>query len=172
MATEDQRASKPAVKAASLGLSWSNLRKMSSAPKMNFLPGTPGVARGDKSEEKISFVQDDLELQWMAMCNRMPEKLSVIAARMKNMQPVITELPNVEVSVGNELVRDDMEKIRGSILNTLKMYLHNSDITLTIKVEEQQDEVKILSRREQFEEMKRQNPSVEKLRSIFDLELA
>jgi DNA polymerase-3 subunit gamma/tau len=139
---------------------------------MNVLPGTPGVDNGEKREENASFTQDDLELQWMSMCNRMPQNLVGIATRMKNMTPVITELPKVAVTVGNELIRDEMEKIRGSILSTLKMYLHNSGIELDIQVAEQQGDEKVLSRREQFEELTKNNAAVEKLRSVFDLELA
>ena len=166
---------KPAVKAANIGMSWNNLKKMSTAPKMNFLPGMPGFSNGEKKEENATFSQDDLELQWMAMCNRMPQKqtqLIGLATRMKNMVPMIMDFPVVEVVVGNELIRDEMEKVHGSIENTLKVYLHNSAITLTVRVEEQKSDVKILTRKEQFEELTKDNPSVEKLRLEFDLELA
>lgn len=108
----------------------------------------------------------------MSMCNRMPQKLSGIAARMKNMNPVITDMPAVEVVVPNEIIRSEVESIRGSILSTLKLYLHNSDITLTLRVAEHEAHEKILTRREQFELMSQQNASVEKLRKAFDLELA
>ncbi len=158
------------VKAGSLGLSWNNLRQ-SANRKMNILPGTIGVEQKTEKEESV-FTQDDLELQWMSMCNRMPQKLVGIATRMKNMNPVITELPKVEVVVGNELIQVEMEKIRGSIQNTLKIYLHNSGIELTIRVDEHREEVKILTRGEQLEELLKANPSVGKLREVFDLELA
>jgi DNA polymerase-3 subunit gamma/tau len=102
----------------------------------------------------------------------MPQKLVGIATRMKNMTPVITEMPKVEVVVGNELIKQEMDKIHGSIVNTLKMYLHNSAIVLDVRVDEQHQEVKILSRREQFMEMVKENKAVEALRSVFDLELA
>ncbi len=158
------------VKAGSLGLSWNNLRQ-SANRKMNILPGTIGVEQKTEKEESV-FTQDDLELQWMSMCNRMPQKLVGIATRMKNMNPVITELPKVEVVVGNELIQAEMEKIRGSIQNTLKIYLHNSGIELTIRVDEHREEVKNLTRGEQLEELLKANPSVGKLREVFDLELA
>ena len=163
-------ASPQKVKAGSLGLSWNNLRQ-SANRKMNILPGTIGVEQKTEKEESV-FTQDDLELQWMSMCNRMPQKLVGIATRMKNMNPVITELPKVEVVVGNELIQAEMEKIRGSIQNTLKIYLHNSGIELTIRVDEHREEVKILTRGEQLEELLKANPSVGKLREVFDLELA
>ena len=125
-----------------------------------------------KKDEQEPCSQDDLELQWMSMCNRMPQKLSGIAARMKNMNPVILELPQIEVVVPNEIVRDEMEQIRGSILNTLKLYLHNNAITMTMRVAKKEEREKILTRREQFEWMSRQNPAVEMLREAFDLVLA
>ena len=163
---------KPTLKAGSLGLSWNNLRKMSAPQKkMNILPGTMGAENISK-DDAATFSQEDLELQWMAMCNRMPQKLVGIATRMKNMTPVITEMPKVEVVVGNELIKQEMDKIHGSIVNTLKMYLHNSAIVLDVRVDEQHQEVKILSRREQFMEMVKENKAVEALRSVFDLELA
>jgi len=158
------------IKASQLGLSWKNLRQQA-RPKMQILPGTPGMDE-QKGKETEPFGQDDLELQWMSMCNRMPQRLSGIAARMKNMNPQITELPAVEVVVPNEIVKSEMEQIQGSILATLKLYLHNSAITLSLRVAERQEQARILTRREQFEEMVRQNASVEKLREEFDLELA
>lgn len=108
----------------------------------------------------------------MSMCNRMPQKFSGIAARMKNMNPTITTLPSLEVVVENQIMFDQMQTIKGSIVNTLRLYLHNSDITLNMRLAERHEQAKILTRREQFEEMSRQNPSVEKLRALLDLELA
>ena len=162
--------SKPTIKASSLGMSWNKLR-LQNNPKMQILPGTQGV--DDKTvEEQAAFTQDELELQWMSMCNRMPQRLSGIAARMKNMNPRVVELPAVELVVPNEIIKTEVENIRGSIVSTLKLYLHNSGITLTIRVAERQEQARTLTRREQFEEMVRANASVEKLRAAFDLEFA
>ena len=151
--------------------SWGNLRQQAQPKKMQILPGTQGVDEKNIVEQE-AFSQEDLELQWMSMCNRMPQRLSGIAARMKNMNPAIKELPAVEVVVPNEIIKTEMETIRGSIVSTLKMYLHNSNITLTVSVAEQEAHQKILTRREQFELMSSRNASVEKLREEFDLELA
>jgi len=163
-------ANRPNIKANSLGLSWKNLKNQAKS-KMQTLPGT--LAIDDKNNaETVEFSQEDLELQWMAMCNRMPQKLSGIAARMKNMNPQIMQMPQVEVLVPNEIIKTEMENIKKSILSTLKIYLHNKDITLTLRVAEQQEQRPILSRREQYEEMERQNPAIAKLKEVFDLELA
>jgi DNA polymerase-3 subunit gamma/tau len=162
--------SRPTIKVGSLGTSWNNLRQQSRPTKMNILPGTE--SGGQRIETNQPFTQDDLELQWMSMCNRMPSHLVGIATRMKNMTPVITEMPAIELVVSNELIRDDIERIHGSIVKTLKMYLKNDAITLTVVVAEREEQTKILTRREQFEEMCHQNPLIEKLREAFDLELA
>jgi len=161
---------RPAIKVSQLGMSWNNLRQQSQ-PKMQILPGTQGIDEKGKAEKEV-FSQEDLELQWMSMCNRMPQRLSGIAARMKNMNPRITEFPAVELLVPNEIIKAEVEQIRRSILATLKLYLHNTDITMTLRVAEKQEQTRILSRREQFEELTKENPVVEKLRAEFDLELA
>ena len=166
-------AAKPVAspKISTLGFSWNNLRKQGSDSKMQIIPGTIGD-RKEGNEGNASFSQADLELQWMSMCNRMPQHLSGIAARMKNMNPVITELPKVEVVVDNDLIKQEIENIHKNIVKTLQLYLHNSDITIDIRIAERQEQVKVLTRREQFELMSRKNPAIEKLRQAFDLELA
>ena len=165
-----QSPQKPSLKVSSLGLSWNNLRQQS-RQKMQILPGTQGIEEKNVTEEE-QFSQEDLELQWMSMCNRMPQKLYGIASRMKNMNPQIKAFPAVEVVVPNEIVKTEMENIQGSILSTLRLYLHNVKLTLALRVAERQEQAKILTRREQFEEMERQNPSIKKLCEAFDLELA
>ncbi|MBQ7510450.1 MAG: DNA polymerase III subunit gamma/tau [Prevotella sp.] len=160
----------PRVSLSSISMSFNNLRNQSRPQKMQILPGTPGVEM--KKDEQALFTQDDLEMQWMSMCNRMPQRLSGIAARMKNMIPTIVQMPAVEVVVPNEIVRDEMEHIKGSIISTLKLYLRNNAITLSLRVAEASEREKILTRREEFELMCHQNPAMEKLLQTFDLVLA
>ena len=168
---------RPVLKTAqgAIGYSWQNLRQAAKPKKMQIIPGTLDVNDPNakpKDNENETFSQQDLELQWMSMCNRMPQKFSGVAARMKNMQPTITDFPHVEVVADNALVFEQLNGIKNKIASTLKVYLHNSFIELSIRVAEQQEQVKILSRREQFEEMSKNNPAIEKLRQLMNLELA
>ena len=167
-------ASRPQLK-KDIGSSFKKLREktQSSKGKMQVIPGTlNGNPFAVIKDEQLAFTQQELELQWMMMCNRMPQHLSGIATRMKNMNPVIIEIPHLEVVVENQLAYDQMMEIKGSIVNTLKVYLHNNAITLDIKVAEHQEKVRILTRREQFELMEKEYPAVGKLRELLDLELA
>ena len=158
---------------SSISFSWNNVREMSRKKKSiigNLIDDGSGNA--DAAEEMVEFTQQDLALQWLSMCNRMPQKLGAIATRMKNMTPVITDHPAIEVVVDNQLALEQMEQIKGSIVNTLKRDLHHQGITLTMRVAEHQERERLLSRREQYEQMEQENPSVAKLREFFDLQLA
>ena len=159
----------PKMKLGNIGFSWNTLLQKKSS-KMNVIPGT--AAPSMEQQDDVAFSQEDLELQWMSMCNRMPQEYSGIATRMKNMNPVITEFPKLKVVVDNTLIQQEMENFKGRIVKTLINSLHNSGITLDIEVAELTDRPKLLTRREQFELMSKENPAVEILRQEFDLELA
>ena len=162
---------KPTIKLGGLGFSWKNLRQQQTKPvKINTIPSAVSV--NVEQETDAVFTQEELELQWLSMCNRMPQEFSGIATRMKNMNPVIKLFPAIEVFVDNALVKQEMDDFKGRILKTLQNTLHNDGITLEITIVEHEGPVKPLTRREQFEIMSKENPAVEKLRQAFDLELA
>ena len=169
-----QSASKRPTLKSTVSMSFKNVLQNTRPKKMTVIPGTfdasdPNAAPKD---EEHTFSQQDLELQWMLMCNRMPQKLSGIATRMKNMNPVITDFPNVEVTADNQVALDQLEQIKGSIIATLKTYLHNKSITLSLCLADKEEVAPILSRREQYEQMEKENPSIAKLRELLNLELA
>ena len=158
------------MKLGGIGFSWNNLRNQDKFSKMNVIPGKVSTTPGQQAD--TAFSQEALELQWMAMCNRMPQQYSGIATRMKNMNPVIKQSPAIEVIVDNALIKQEMEDFKGRIVKTLQNTLHNNAITLDIRIVEQQEHLKVLTRREQFELMGKENPAIDKLRQVFDLELA
>lgn len=123
-------------------------------------------------QEQQTFTDEDLQFQWMAMCNRMPQEYTGISNRMKSIMPIISNFPNVTLNVENKLVKEQIEQIQGKILSTLKLHLHNTAITLTINVAEHEGPVRSLTRAEQYELLEKENPSVKRLRGLLDLELA
>lgn len=166
---------RPVLKADNdVGFSWNKVREMSKKKKIQIVPGmlAPNDPNSKPTSSDNRFTQEDLELQWMSMCNRMPQKYSAIATRMKNMNPEIKEFPHVVVTVDNQVILEQMQQIQKSILNTLKLYLNNESVTFELVLADISEPVKVLSRREQFEEMGKENPAVEKLRELMDLELA
>ena len=169
---KSEKAAAPKMKLDNIGFSWGTLLQKNKNPKgkMNIIPGT--VSGSMEQQTNAEFTQEELELQWMSMCNRMPQEYSGIATRMKNMNPVITEFPKLQVTVDNTLIQQQMEDFKGRIVKTLINSLHNVGITIDIIVAEQTGQKKLLTRREQFEALSKENPAVEKLRQDFDLELA
>ncbi len=171
--TATPKTAKPLIKPksmSSISFSWNNLRKKNSPQTTAQAETTQG--ENATSEQIQKFGQHDLELEWLSMCNRMPQQFYGVASRMKNMSPTITEFPAIEVTVENQLAREQIENIKGKILSTLKLHLQNNDITLSIRIAEHQEQEKTLSRREQFELMEKENPSVKKLRELLNLQLA
>ena len=171
--TATPKTAKPLIKPksmSSISFSWNNLRKKNSPQTTAQAETTQG--ENATSEQIQKFGQHDLELEWLSMCNRMPQQFCGVASRMKNMSPTITEFPAIEVTVENQLAREQIENIKGKILSTLKLHLQNNDITLSMRIAEHQEQAKTLSRREQFELMEKENPSVKKLRELLNLQLA
>ena len=166
---------RPKVSLSGIGFSWNKLNRQEKSPQkggIQIIPGTINLPTAQNAVTDAVFSQTDLEFQWMSMCNRMPQNLSGIATRMKNMNPVITEFPAIELVVDNALIKQEIEDILKSVTKTMQIYLRNDQITFSIRVAEQKEQVKILSRREQYEAMVQKNPAVAHLQQAFDLELA
>lgn len=155
------------VKLGGIGKTFANLkRKNEESDKVSY----------DETEvkdtgERNNFTEDQLLTQWMAMCNRMPQQMTGMAARMKNMMPKITDFPNIEVVVDNQILLDDITKIKGRIRNTLIMELRNSDITLNLRLAKPEEIKRIPTNRERFDELKNNNSAFKKLSDMLKLEL-
>ncbi|WP_315367712.1 DNA polymerase III subunit gamma/tau [Prevotella koreensis] len=131
-----------------------------------------------KEEEEVkdtgehrTFTEDELCTVWYAMCSRMPQQLAGLSVRIKNLQPKITEFPNVEVVVDNQLLLDDITKIKTKILATLVKDLKNDDITLSLRKAKEEEVGRVLTRKEQYMELTKKNKAVAKLQELLSLEL-
>ena len=124
------------------------------------------------TNDNVAFTQEALELEWMAMCNRMPQKMIGLAQRMKNMRPAITNFPEVEIVVTNQQLMSQLNDIKGRIKVTLCNTLHNKNLSLTLRLAEAEEIKPILSRKELFDLIRKDNPAIEKLRLELDLHLS
>ena len=122
-------------------------------------------------QQKEKFTEDDLIMQWNAMCMRMPKEMYGISSRMRNILPTITDFPTIEIKVDNNILLKEINIIKNRIRNTMVQYLKNDDIQLNIRLAEGQELSKALTRKELFEEMLTNNHSIQKLRLQLGLEL-
>ena len=159
---------KRTIRLGAFGTNFANLKRKNSVPE----PMIPDSQEAENISENKEFTNDQLLIQWIAMCARMPQQMTGIAARMKNMTPVITDFPNVEVVVDNEILLEDISKIKGRIRNTLAMTLKNSNIQLSLKLAKPEDIKRIPTNRERFDMLIGNNDAFKSLVLELGLELS
>ena len=141
-------------------------------------------AQNEKSEEKNGeqfdvdttkekgFTQDQLETSWYAMLVRMPQSLRGLATRLKNVTPRITEFPKIEIVVDNQILLTQVEPIKLRIKATLAKELNNGQINVEWRVAQGTEVKPLLTKRESFEEMKKENPALAKLCQALNLDMS
>ena len=111
------------LKLKGLGMTFASLKQQEKDEKVN----NAAEVEIKNKDENANFNDDDLQLQWLTMCNRilLNKEMTALAQRMKNVQVKITTLPNIEVLVDNKLLLDEIEGIKGRIRASLAATLHN-----------------------------------------------
>ncbi|MCI5813909.1 MAG: DNA polymerase III subunit gamma/tau [Bacteroidales bacterium] len=118
------------------------------------------------------FTEDEVAHEWILMCNRMPQNMLGLATRMKNVLPKITEYPNIEVVIDNDILHGQILPIKGRIEKTLQNALHHADIHLTLRVAAPEEIKRIPTKREVLAEMLKENKAISKLCQALDLQMA
>ena len=125
-----------------------------------------------KTTETQDFTLADLRLQWLSMCNRMESaNMGGMAKRLKNIIPSITVYPNIELVVENDMFRKELLDIRKRLEVTMAKYLHNGNITISVRLAEQTEKRKILTPKESYEEMLEYSKAFRLLAEKLKLEL-
>lgn len=160
--------SRQSLKLGEIGKTFANLR-LKNASKETF----SGVeSSASDHDESSSFTEEDLLREWMAMCIRMPQTMTGIAARMKNLEPKITSFPAIEVVVDNQILLNDIMPIRNKVCNTLIQRLHNSEITLALRLAKPEEIKRIPTNRERFDELRLKSHAFKNLAEQLNLELS
>ena len=148
-AQTDNKPKPKAIKLSRLGITFQSLkRKQEAAVKQE--------AEITNKEENEEFTQELLELQWLSMCNRMPQKMIALASRMKNVKPHISNFPEIEIVVDNQILLDQINEIKGRIRVTLAKALHNGSVNLTLRLAEAEEISRKLTKKEVFDELMKQ----------------
>ena len=164
------------VNLAGIGMTFSNLKKADEIQRKQYNPyddssDAQATTIDGKQQE---FTQEQVEGQWFSMCMRMQNKKDFIglANRMKGIVPKITKFPDIEVVVDNQLLLDDILRIKNRIRSTFVLGLHNSDLTLNYRLAEREEVGKILSKGEMLDELTSKNPAMKRLTQVFKLTIA
>ena len=168
-ATSAASTAKP-LKLKGLGMTFASLKQQEKDEKVN----NAAEVEIKNKDENANFNDDDLQLQWLTMCNRilLNKEMTALAQRMKNVQVKITTLPNIEVLVDNKLLLDEIEGIKGRIRASLAATLHNGHINICTRLARQEERTRILSPREILDKMQKENEAVAMLTNVLKLEMA
>ena len=164
------------VNLAGIGMTFSNLKKVDEIQRKQYNPyddsaDTQPTAIEGKQQE---FTQEQVEGQWFSMCMRMQNKKDLIglANRMKGIVPKITTFPEIEVVVDNQLLLDDILRIKNRIRSTLVLGLSNSNLNITYRLADRDEVGKILSKSEILGNLESKNPAMKRLTQVFKLTIA
>ena len=165
------------VNFSGIGMTFSNLKKNEEREHRTFNPidklkeeHTPASNAQDMNH---SFTQEQVEGQWINMCMRMQniKELIGLANRMKAVTPTITNFPNIEVVVDNQLLLNDILNIKNRIRPTFVQGLRNNQIQIDYRIAKADEIKKVLSKREVFDNIMDSNPAFKKMVSVFNLAL-
>ncbi len=154
---------RPRLKLSGLGMTFAKLKEVKTEEKK----ADPVITN---TEEDETFTQDLLDLQWRMMCNRMPQQMVALSMRMKNMSPAITDYPHFEVVIENQPLLEQVAAIRGRIRATMAQLLHNGHVDLTLRLAAPSEIKPILSKREIFEMLTKNNKGIRRLVDELGLE--
>ena len=148
-ASPQPAAGMPRLKLGSLGMTFAGLKHKEEE-----------VKQAEEEEiknkgEATEFTEDQLSLEWLRMCNRMPSQMTGLAQRMKNIQPTILSYPDIEILVDNKLLLDQLGAIKGRIRASLAAGLHNGSITVSLRLAKQNEIKPLLTKKQIFDKMKK-----------------
>lgn len=123
-------------------------------------------------EQTSTFTDEDLREKWISMCNRMPQKMKAMAMRMKNMKLHITTLPNIEVVVDNQILLTQMNEILARLEVTMAQDLKNKDVKISLRLAKKEELKPLLTDREIFAKLLKNNHSLATLKEALKLELS
>ena len=159
----------PTVNKSSMGFSIKNPRPTMS--ETSHAQATVHQASG--TDEDQAFSEQDLRRYWLEFAQRLPKEEAANAGRMKTMSPhLLDDNTTFEIVVDNEIVKKYMEDIMPKVRSYLCAQLHNSKVSMTVRVSNPQEVVKAYNRVEQYQMMNQKNPQLQHLREEFGLEFS
>jgi len=149
------------------------------------LPGTTSIKAGVKPEKKSPETSDDqpqnnsasdfseehLRKQWKVFAAGLQTDYPHLSTTLTSRDPVLKEAWQIEFEIDNRILEEELNQKRGELLEFLKQALDNYQISLLIRVQENQKEQKPYTDKEKFEKMADKNPELNKLKEQLDLDI-
>ena len=116
---------------------------------------------------KLEALQDI----WYEFAATLPRQDTPLKNRMINRHLTVKTETVFTVLALNPMMADEIRQAQDRILSFIRGKFSNPDIDMEIEVDQSRNVDHLLTREEQFEKMKKENPALQELESVFGLEL-
>ena len=114
---------------------------------------------------------DALQNSWNDFAATLPQQDTPLKNRMINCHPEVRTDTVFTVTAGNPMMAEEIRQAQDRILNFVKERFSNPAITMEIVVDQSRNVEHLLTREERYAKMKKENPALVELESVFGLEL-
>ena len=126
----------------------------------------------DQEQHPARPLSDDaLDNCWHEFAATLPRQDTPLKNRMSNCHPSVKNSTAFSVMVGNQMMAEEITQAQERILSYIREKFSNPAITMEVTVDQSRNVERLLTREERYAKMKKENPALEELESVFDLEL-
>ena len=114
---------------------------------------------------------DSLRNCWTDFAVKLPPQEAPLKIRMKNRFPDVISDTQFSIKTDNPMMADEFRQAQDRILQHIRQQFGNPAITMEIIIDQSRNVEHLLTREEQYAKMKKENPALIELESVFNLEL-
>ncbi|MCG8785758.1 DNA polymerase III subunit gamma/tau [Tenacibaculum finnmarkense] len=164
-----QSSSKPLLKNIKRRTSGLSLKSIHQKPVVR---NTEDDSENFENHPKTLFTDKELKDAWKVYTLKTQQLGDLsIASVLASSQPVLAKEYTVTFAVPNELMQVQLERIKAKLTRFLREKLNNYAIQITIVVNEVVEKKFAYTPQEKFTKLKEKNPLIEKLKSVFGLDI-
>lgn len=117
------------------------------------------------------LTQERLQDSWNNFAATLPRQDTPLKNRMINCHPAVISDNAFKVVAGNPMMADEIRLAQDRIINYIRGEFNNPSISMEIEIDQSRNVEHLLTRDEQYAKMKKENPALVELESVFGLEL-
>lgn len=114
---------------------------------------------------------DALQNSWNEFAATLPKQDTPLKNRMINCHPAVKSDTRFTVTAGNPMMAQEISQAQDRILRFIREQFSNPAIDMELIVDQSRNVEHLLTREERYARMKKENPALQELESVFGLEL-
>lgn len=114
---------------------------------------------------------DTLQNSWNEFAATLPKQDTPLKNRMINCHPAVKSDTLFTVTAGNPMMAQEISQAQDRILRFIREQFSNPAIDMELIVDQSRNVEHLLTREERYARMKKENPALQELESVFGLEL-